>query len=495
MSVNKKHPAYETMCGKWNRCRDVYDGQDSIHARGAVYLPKLKDQTEEEYKAYVERATFYNATYRTISGLLGMIFRQPPKVDVPEVMEEMMEDITMSGVPLQAFALSVSEEALKQGRIGILVDYPIVDAAVTTQADAAKLNLRPTMQMYEALSIINWRTANINNKTVLSLVVLEEAMIEVDADGFGQKSKTVYRVLDLGAGGFYRQRLFEIKSDKDSQIGADIIPAMNGKMLDFIPFVFIGTDDITPQVDEPPLIDLINLNISHYKSTADLEHGAHFTGLPTPVVTGYVPEKEGEKLYIGSGAAWILKNPEAKASFLEFTGQGLDTLIKVIDRKETQMAILGARMLEPQKAAVETAESQGIHRKGEESLLSSIAQTISMGLERTLRWFAEWAGADPEQLEFELNRDFFPAPMSSQMLTALVAAWQQGGISKETLFQNLQQAEVISKEKTFEEEEAAIGTEPPAIAKQNAAADAAAAIAAASGMPGTPFPKQAVPAN
>jgi len=480
MGVNAKHAMYDQMAGRWERCRDVYNGQDAIHGKGIVYLPKLKEQTDADYNAYVSRATFYNATYRTITGLLGMVFRQPPMVVVPESIEGMMNDVTLSGVPLQAFTQTITEEALKLGRVGVLVDYPSVNVEGTTQADARNMNLRPTMQMYEALSIINWRTATINNKTVLVLVVLAECAAEIDPDGFGQKLKDVWRVLDI-FNSQYRVRLFERKDDKDIQIGKDIFPIMGGKPLDFIPFAFISADDITPQVDEPPLIDLVNLNVSHYRSTADLEHGAHFTGLPTPYISGYSPEKEGEKFYIGSATAWIFPNADAKAGYLEFTGQGLDALEKVINRKEQQMAILGARMLEPQKAGVETAESQSIHRKGEESMLASVAQTISMGLEVALMWFAEWAGADPEGVEFELNKDFSSVPMSSQQLTALISAWQQGGISKETLFENLQQAEIISKYRTFEEEEAKIGDEPPATAKANAAAEASAAIAAASG--------------
>jgi hypothetical protein len=41
-------------------------------------------------------------------------------------------------------------------------------------------------------------------------------------------------------------------------------------------------------------------------------------------VSGYHARKEGgEKLYIGSQPAWVFPDPNAKAAFLEFTGQGL----------------------------------------------------------------------------------------------------------------------------------------------------------------------------
>ena len=124
------------------------------------------------------------------------------------------------------------------------------------------------------------------------------------------------------------------------------------------------------------------------------------------------------------------------------------------------MAILGARMLEVQKRGVETADTASIHRKGEESILSSIAQVISMGMTRALGWFSQWAGADAN-VQFEINRDFYPVEMTPQELTSLIAAWQTGGISKQVLFDNLKQGEIIASEVSFEEEEARITNSQP----------------------------------
>jgi hypothetical protein len=93
-------------------------------------------------------------------------------------------------------------------------------------------------------------------------------------------------VLDLD-GGRYRVCVFaDGAHGKDGDVLlSEVYPLMNGKPLDFIPFTFLSTDDNTAEVDEPPLIDLVNVNLSHYRTCADLEHGAHFTGLPTPYIT------------------------------------------------------------------------------------------------------------------------------------------------------------------------------------------------------------------
>lgn len=484
MSVKTQHSDYMRMSGKWKRCRDVAAGQDAVHEAGCAYLPRLKDQTDDDYNAYKMRATFYNATWRTIAGLIGMLYRKPPVKEVPGVIELLLKDVTMAGVPLHVFAQQVTEECMTVGRVGVFDDFPIAPEGAT-MADAARLNLRPTMCLYKTEQIINWRMREVNNQYVLSLVVLQYEHSEPDGE-FKEKTETRYRVLDLEPlTNQYRMRVFRVKTDagkdQDEQIGVDAYPLMNNQRMGFIPFWIIGVDDITPNVDDPPLIDLVDLNLSHYRTTADYEHGCHFTGLPTAWIAGYNPEQKADgspadRLYIGSAAAWVFPDPNAKADFLEFSGQGLNALEKNLERKESQMAILGARMLEVQKKAAEAAETAGIHRAGESSVLASAAQTISLGITKALEVFCQWAGANGE-VKFELNRDFFPMPMSPQMFKELVGAWQSGAISFDTLFDNLKRGEIHSAEATAEDEKGKIEAEGPSLGTLEDAPNPAAANA------------------
>lgn len=477
MSVKYQHPDYTNMLNKWERCIDVCKGQDAIHNGGTKYLAQLKDQDLVEYENYRDRTPFYNATWRTVVGLQGMLFRKPPKVEVKPNILPMLDNITLSGTSLHIFALEVAEECLKLGRVGILVDFPIVDPNATA-ADAIAENYRPSMKMYSALSIINWKTTNIKNSTVLSMVVIKEA-VDINKDEFENSEQIQYRVLDLTTLNnegvlklVYRVRVFTVETrlEMGQTIETDILhsttfPRINGKLLENIPFQFIGVDDVSWKIDEPPLIDLVDMNISHYKTNADYEHGCHFTGLPTPVISGYIPENEGEgqtKFYIGSMTAWVFPRPDAKATYLEFTGQGLKSLKDNLDKKEGHMAILGAKMLEVQVRGVESANTAAIHRGGEQSMLSSVAQSISIGIEKALKVFCQFAGMDNiDSVKFELNRDFFPVPMDALTLTAIIAGWQNGAYSYDTMFANLKKGEIVDPNKTIEEERAEIDSNPP----------------------------------
>ncbi|MDD5168546.1 MAG: DUF4055 domain-containing protein [Syntrophales bacterium] len=466
--VGSQHPAFAAMSAQWKRCRDTVSGGDAVKAAKTLYLPKLHEQSDDEYAAYQGRALFYNATWRTIDGLTGMLFRKDPQVEVPTSIEPMLQDVTMSGKPMLIFTREVAHEIQTVGRVGLFVDRPATPTEGMTEAQVQALNLRPFIQLYKAETIYNWKCAWVNNRYVLVEVRLSEdfALDPDPAKPFDNpKTEPRYRVLDLipvNGAYTYRVRVFKVKDNEDIQL-SESFPLMDGNPLDFIPFYFLGTEDMSPDVDEPPLIDLVDANLNHYRLDADYKHGLHFTGLPTPYVTGFrqTEENKNVKLYIGSTAAWTLSDPNSKAGFLEFTGQGLQAMEKGLDRLEQHMAILGARMLSPDRKMAEAAETAQIHRAGEQSVLAKVAGTMSMGLTVAMKTLTDWAGVDSKDVTVEINREFMPVLMDAQTLTALVMGWQSGAYSTESLFRKLQQGDVIADSVTFEEEQERIDNAAP----------------------------------
>lgn len=481
MAVEIQHTEYKARAAQWKRARDAADGEDAVHKAGVVYLPKLRDQTAEDYNAYVMRTGFYNATARTISGLIGMLFRKSPKLVIPDGAQEYLKDVDMKGKPFTMFAQDVAEDCLTVGRVGVLVDHAVAPQTevVVTVAKATELGLRPMMQIYKTESIINWRIDRVNNATVLAMVVLEEMFAFPVGEGkpdepfspksteFSAVTEKRWRVLDIEPKmKIYRQRIFRKDRNGNDQLVDTIVPLMNGAALPYVPFVIIGPDGVDICAEVPPLMDLINVNMSHYRTTADYEHGCHFTGLPTAWIAGaenLTPEKEAPAYYVGSTRAWVFSNPDTKVGYLEFSGQGLNSLKDNLDRKEGQMAILGARMLAPEKKVAETATTSAIHRTGENSSLASIGISVSLALTKALRIFVKWAGIEAKEdaVEFETNRDFMPITIDAQTLTAIVMAWQQNAISFDTMFDMLQRGDMVESEKTPEEEQKDIAANPP----------------------------------
>lgn len=453
-----QHADYSASLDAWRKCRDVIAGEDAVHKAGERYLPKLSGQSDGEYKAYVQRAPFYNATARTIDGMVGMLFRKDPVVEVPAAMQSIIDDVTLTGCGFDELAEIVSREIIGVGRVAVLVEYPQVLEGPMTKAQAANLNLRPYITLYKAETVLNWRTQRVNNAMQLVMVTLSETVQEWVSE-FEAKDIHQIRAL-LMVDGRYLQRIYRKNALQEwDQFGSDIIPLMNGKPLPYIPLVIFGAMNNDVHVQKPPVYDLVTLNLSHYRSTADLEHGAHYTGLPTAVVSGYQTDGT-EKLSIGSATAWVFPDPQAKAEYLEFTGQGLQALENRLKDKEAGMAAIGARMLAPEKKSAEAEKTVVLRHAGEGAVLSSIGDMIEHGFSRILAIIAEWEGLDAVSINVEFNEDFIDTVMDAADVLALVQAWQAGAMSFESLFWNLKQGELVEGERTVEQERAAIKANP-----------------------------------
>ncbi len=84
MPVNSTHPAYDLNHETWQRIRDVIAGDAAIKRGGEKYMPRLDSQSNAEYQAYIGRGFFYNATARSVSGYLGLIYRKDPILELPQ---------------------------------------------------------------------------------------------------------------------------------------------------------------------------------------------------------------------------------------------------------------------------------------------------------------------------------------------------------------------------------------------------------------------------
>ncbi len=479
MPANSTHPDYDANLATWLRARDVIAGEDAVKVGGIKYLPRLDSQSDNEYLGYKSRACFFNATSRTRDGFLGLLFRRDPEVKLPDrhagvggALRVFTDDVDLMGTSLFTFCKGVTGEVLSVGRSGTLVDW---------QADGES---RAYVVRYAAEDILNWQTARINGRNVVTMVSLREFVERPDdADPFAVKITETVRVLKLevlpdggtryvvevwqrlpsgnrgGIGGSLWSGFFGQKSSQPKTEWTLVetrVPLRLGKPLPLIPFVFHGPRNALPDVDKMPLADIIYVNLDHYRLDADYKHGLHFTALPTAWVSGF--DKDSE-LRIGSSTAWVAETPGAVAGFLEFKGHGLSTFENAQNRDERLMAVLGSRMLEDTKRVGETADAIELRQAGENSILMTLALSLSDSISQVLRWVYWWNSTEqyPEDVSeslvlLQINTDFTAKGLTSLELTAIVGAWQAGAISQATMFDLFRKGEVLPTGRTDDEE-------------------------------------------
>lgn len=309
--------------------RDALEGELQMRSQGAVYVPKLDGLTSSQFDSYLQRGTWYGTPEMTLRALSGLALRKDPVLALPERLEPMKMSAGADGAPLLILIEEMVNEVIAMGRFGLLLDFP--------SANTNSLTL-PHVATYRAESIEDYRVEWIEGRLELTRVVLatdEKFMV-------GDTAVDVWMELVL-EDTIYKARRFYLDKKERVDIGDEIIPTVQGKALNRIPFLMVSHKSLRPSDEKPPLFDLCNLAAKHFAQSCDRAHALHLTACPTPFIIGSI-HADNKPTSIGSGALWVL--PEgSEVGMLEFEGAGVAAMKDFMDELMDAMAALGARML------------------------------------------------------------------------------------------------------------------------------------------------------
>lgn len=436
-SYASQHPDYIEQAKKWVLIQDVLKGELAVKAKRSKYLPLENTENENDVEAYVkryelylEKAKFYNATARTLSGFVGQVFNKQATQEFPDEVKYLHEDPSGTGITLEQLAKGTLANIVSYGRCGLWVDFPVTGGSYS-KADVAEKGIRPVITRYEPLNIINWRTTKLGAKTLLSLVVLKERVLVEDQE-FESRYEDQYRVLRLTEG-VYTVQVY--KPWLSNSVGQEVVTPTDNKGLPFaeIPFVFIGIQTNDFVVDEAPLYDMASLNIAHYRNSADYEEACFMVGQPMIWYSGLDEDwiKTVMKGTLRLGARGGIPLPSGGAAGLLQVAS--NTMCKeAMDQKESQMIALGARIVRESSVA-KTATEVNSDKVSEVSTLAAGARSTSSGLRAAFAFCQKFAGTSVE-IKYELATDFDMTRMTSQELLAIVTAWQAGLIVTESVY-------------------------------------------------------------
>lgn len=457
----------------WFMIRDAIEGEIAIKGefgvRGAqavagywrpnlceFYLPRpnpldKSHENRERYKQYVQRAVYYNFSRRTRDGLVGQVFLRPPVVKKPKALDCLDNNADGNGLQLIHVAKRTTQNALSYGRSGLFVDYPQTNGPQTAK-QIKDNNIQPTIITYYPWQIINYATRVVGGCRVLSMVVLQELIIE-EVDDFAVEEVDQHRVLRLDpVSGEYYQQIHQKKKasgavkrngkDDFQQVGDNIYPKdSEGNPIKTIPFTFVGSEanDIVP--DMPPMYDLCSLNIAHYRNSADYEESSFVVGQPTPVITGVTKYWVDNVLHgaIQLGSRGSISLPEGgDAKLLQAAPNAMPK--EAMAMKEEQALALGAKLVQVHKTA-RTATEVMVDTTSETSVLHNVAHNVSAAMEQCLRWACMFVGVVPVEttnsvddtvadgaIQYSLNTEYELTRMNANDRLAVIKIWQSGGI-------------------------------------------------------------------
>jgi len=459
-NVKTKHRGYDANFEKWRKVRHALAGDLKSYLRDVGRNEPDRVFGAARQKEYEEGAVCYNFTKRTLSGMVGSVMRKDPEQIIPDSMEYLLTNCDGSGVGLWQHAQDTLMEIDSIGRGGLLVDAPNVEVATMAEQNEGLLN--PTIAFYTAENIINWRLERFGavNRVVM-IVLREEYEYFTGTDEFSPNYGEQYRVLDL-VEGKYRQRLykFDSKGAMQSDGFIEIFPQLGGVPTGIIPFAFIGAgnNDATP--DDAPLLPLAELNIGHFRNSADNEESSFVVGQPTLFIapgenmslqTFVEANPNGVKMgsrtghNVGAGGSAFLVQADANNLAKENMAD-----------KEKQAIQIGAQLITPTTQI--TAESARLQRGADTSVMATIARNVSSAYTDALKWVAGMLNQGDQEIEFKLNMDFFLTPMTAQDRAAWMADINAGLLPATAYFSALRKAGVTDW--TDEQIEEAVANQP-----------------------------------
>ena len=465
MPVDTKHPDYEKHEFVWQKTRDAVRGTVEVKDKGKrhQYLPVPDAEANSErlgvdslrYRQYLKRALYTNFTGRTKSALVGAAFRREPSYELPTALEYLIEDATGDGLGLVQMAKDELSNLLETGRSILLVDFPPADEGLS-QEDVTRLDLRASIIPYTAEQAINWKTDTVRGRKLLTLCVLAERYLD-DEDEFGHEYKTQYRVLRLRDDG-YTQQVFR----EEEAYTEEFYPRKaDGSVWDEIPLMFVGSKNNDSTIDDAPLSDIADVNIAHYRNSADYEESCFITGQPTLFITHSLsPEQwydyNPDGIKLGSRAGHVL-GETGGATLLQANPNNL--VMEAMRAKEAAMVAIGARII-TDRGANETAEGARIRFASENSVLGDIVQNLSMAIEKCLEWCGMFMGTD-EESEFQINREFYDKTVDPQLVMSMVTLMDRQVISDRDIFERLKAGGIIDGDRTLEDVKEELGDLPP----------------------------------
>jgi hypothetical protein len=442
VALNSKHPDYKRLVNDWVLMRDLFEGERCVKERGIAYLPPTKGMVidgmlpgqlgAETYEAYKTRAVFPDSVREAVQSNLGIMWRKPPVIELPSVLEPLREKATTYGESLENLLARINAEQLITGRLGLLLDIAKSDGKL------------PYVAMYVAESIGNWNDAIADGGlSKLNMVVLDESGYVMDDSLEWQYAKR-YRVLQLGdllanetpgENATYFQGVFD--GEGEYSPAGMMAPTYLGTASKQIPFVFVNSKDTIPAPDLPPLLGLGRQVLAIYRGEADYRQNLFMQGQDTLVIIGGRMETDathpgGSQLRVGAGSMLQLEQ-DCDAKYIGVGADGLGEMRTAVEADRKRADIKAGQLIGAGEK-VESGIALKVRLAAQTNTLTQVAISGAAALEELLQIAAVWMGANPAEVKVTPNLEFSDNIVDGKSFVDLMTARTMGApLSKKSL--------------------------------------------------------------
>lgn len=460
--VDQGSKDWAAMWPYWEKVGDIIKGAAAMREKHATYLPKFPNETAASYNFRWSNAKFTNVYRDIVEGLASKPFEQEVKivddakskdggtVTIPQKLADFEEDVDGSGTNLTGFAWEVLFDGINDAINWIFVDYPTAEVAPAgnrSQADEARLGIRPFWLHIKAASVLEVKSENRAGKETLTYFRSVEWVDSV-------KHVRIMR-MDGNIARWYlyqevKDKAFKFELVKEGVFSIGILPVT--------PMITGRRIGRTYQFN-PVLNDAVDLQIEMFQEESGLKNLLALSGFPMLAGQGVAPETLGAGANkttktLQTGPDTVLYAPPGKAQgqsagrweFVSPDAAILDFHERHINKTEEKLRELGRNPLTAQSANI-TVITAGTAAQKSNSAVQAWAYNLKNALENAMVITGMWLNISRDQYDPEISVfTDFNALGSVEDLKMLLEAFKDGAISRKTLWHEMERRGLLSGE-------------------------------------------------
>lgn len=432
LKVNDPSEEYQLFMDETELVRTLLGGTKAMQYADKKYLPKFPLESDAAYKIRKENSVLFNAYRKTTNFLSGQVFQKNLvfSEDVPEEFEELFEDIDKKGNEINVFTKKSFKNGISKSVSFILVDSVKVDPnEKLSKAEEKRRGIRPFLKEIRCVDVIGMI---FDEDTGQLIQVRIKETIKRKFGKYGTKKVKRIRVIEPGTWELFEENAKgDFNSIEKGNFSVDYIPIHL-----FIP----------GEYGVPPLQDLADLNLHHWKSNSDQINILHQARVPL----WFGKKLDSKKMVSAVGHMIISDEDDADLKVVEINGNAISAGKEDLQETEAKMALFGLSML-VQKTGNVTATEKAINSAESNSSVSEWATDFETFLQAVLETLGKYIKKDFPKNGVSVNKEFHYGLYNVEEIKVILDSI---GItcSPETAFNEIQKRGFYDESLTWEDE-------------------------------------------
>lgn len=446
----------------WEVVDALMGGTTTMRAAGQKFLPMEPSEEAVEWEARLARTTLDPYYKEGVTHTVSKVFAKELQFsNVPVPLKNLLEDIDQQQRNSTQFAAEVFNEAVNFGVSYLLVDYPSPDQPFETRAQELAAGFRPYWARISPLNLLDVRSASFNGADRLSVFRYSEQESELGTDGITEVLVDQIREfrqekLENGEPGPVTWTTYR-KTNANWQVYQEGLLS-----LEAIPVACVYTNRTKFFLGRPPLMDLAELNIEHWRKRSDLNNILHICNVPFILATGFdagmdpetgMPAKE---IKIAVRKLIATKETDADIKWIEHQGKTISVALDDIAKLEQRMENLSS-VLVTGRSGSPTATATAINAAEANADLKQMALALQDALNASLYFTSNYIGL-PTYGKCEVNTAFSMDFVSDTTFAQVLELFSLGLIDREVVIAESKRRNILDLNVKLAAEAAVIPT-------------------------------------